>query len=153
MADSIRKQILAAIKTKFESLVAGTDGYNYTWFKVTNAPMPRNYTLNDNEIRFYVDYENKIEDGYQSITKIMNVQVEFWHPVAEEEIPGNILEDMLADSVKAMTADIYWGGLAINTQETGNDLTYEENENRLIYGVSTWEIEYRHNVGDPTSNT
>ncbi|MBI3582378.1 MAG: hypothetical protein HY096_00325 [Nitrospinae bacterium] len=133
MATTKRQSIMAAVKTRLESITVA-NGYDfnlgshvYEW---------RTATLNDNEIPGIVfrDVQNvKIEGGPIAYFRWgLNIEIDI---ITQGGTSITDIRKMIGDVYKAIGTDHRWSGLAILTEQPNMDEIQSEQQEKKIAGA------------------
>jgi len=80
----------------------------------------------------------------------LTIVVEFYYRPKIGASKADELNRLLAELTKRVMIDYTQGGLALNTEEVGNDLDIDGIYDKIINGSITFEVTYRHGTFDPT---
>jgi hypothetical protein len=151
MADTLRENIIADIKTTLEA-VRLVNGYDNDIASVQRWKQGGNSLRQVPCIIVNAGPEEKSQEVYPAITCRMQVVIDVWTRHDETTDPRStdaILNSLLGDVEKALMADIYRGGYAKNTNITGN-VPFETVQGQPYAGIIIEaEILYRHLATDP----
>lgn len=144
MADTIRQQIMNAVKTRLQAITV-INGYNFDLgnkvFEWKDSPFA------DNEMPGLI-YKDVSCDISQVEGHRCNLHIEIEIAARAGSIALDIRK-MIADIYKAIKVDIQWGLLAMDTLPEGDSMMIDEG-GKLIGGVSIkFIILYRTKEWDP----
>lgn len=146
---SIRENIMAHLKDRFETVEEGVGGSTLTWEHVTRDPLSKKAFQFESAVSILDPTERKTKEiNYELAT--LRVAVEFTYRVMVGDERGTEANRLLMEIQKTMRSDIQTGGLALNTVEVRSELDIDGPDDKLIGGVSFWDVTYRHRNNDPT---
>jgi len=146
MADSVYQDIIDAVDTKLKTILttaayATNLGSNVNWWRdLENKPFQASELP-------AVNCKDEIADVSPSAKKIDGYQL-----FIELNIICSTIVTMrlaISDIVKALNADITWGGLAYNTEIKSSEAEVEQKENKYFSGIIPVEIYFNTVAGDP----
>jgi hypothetical protein len=145
---SKRENIVQHLKDRFETVRQGVDGYTVEWDNVERGPLTRQDKILDATVSLTDTRETKTAmiGVYECRLTIV---VEFAYRVREGDDPLHELNRLLVDVQRLMRTDIQAGGLCLNIVETSTELDAEGPADRVVGGVTFWEVLYRHSLQDP----
>jgi len=139
MVDSIRQRIISAMDTRFKTILT-TGGYvtnigqHVFWWK--SSPLQ----LSDLPGMNCKDRTSEKAPGCGIYENSLPVEIEA--SVSGSASPEDIRK-ILADFEKCVGVDETWGGLALATDIDGDDISVEQNENKIGLARVMMTIEYR----------
>jgi hypothetical protein len=143
MTDSIRERIVRDVVTAVE----GITGYSGLTVE-RNRPEPATKF----PALVVVEGAQTSDDGMFGITDVrLLLDVEGYVAGADAVAANTSASTLMAEVVRAVLADETRGGLAVDTRETGTDLTIDRGEGRrpLVQFTVSFEIRFFHRPGDP----
>lgn len=150
MPDSVRKQIMAAIATRFATITTG-NGYKTsagstvsTWRDLEAAP----WTSADLPAINIRDVEQEVEAKPSSL-QIVRLAIEC--DVAGASIA--VVRDIISDIQAAIGTDEKWSTLARRTEYEQDSVGVEHAKNKLAAGVVRFVVVYQQARWDPDSNS
>lgn len=153
---SRRNDIAEYIKDSIASIVTGApDNYTQTYREVTRDPIDNSIVakLQPGEACVGVyDTEEEKTRNFNSTNSKLTVVVEFYYKPKIGQTKAEELNRILAELTKRVAVDYSQGGLALNTEEVGNDLDIDGIYDKIINGSITFEVTYRHGLFDPTKD-
>lgn len=150
MATTIREQIMAHLKSRYESVAAGVNGYNITWNKVLRRSPTKHEAREGNHTVVILDVGEKVKSGVGFDYVTLRVLIEFHVPIFENDEPSTVLNEALGDVVRLAMSDIQCGGLTLNVEDDGNELDIDGAEDKVGSGVVALNVQYRRRSNDPT---
>jgi hypothetical protein len=148
---SIRENILEFLKVRFEDLAEGSGGYTETWNTVTRRPL-RAVEMDAGSSLAIFDTNERAVPEIQYTLKTLEVAIEFYIVArigSDEDQNSTELNRLLTDIQRAMRSDITCGGLCHNSVETRSEFDLDGPGERLVGGITFWNISYRHKENDP----
>jgi len=145
---SLRENIMAHLKDRFEQVKTGVNDFETEWDVVSRAPLSRTQKGLDATVSLTDTRERKTP----MIGKMdcrLTVVVEFAYRVKQGDEPETELNRLLCEVQRTMRSDITAGGCCLNIVENSSELDLEGPDDRLVGGVTFWEVSYRHKVDDP----
>ena len=151
MADTVRERILQNLVTTLQGVTTSA-GYATTLRKVTRIPASA-FSLTELPMVMLVDASEEKEDGNpaQFTRCLLHLELICWN--ANYSTPSEEALKILGSVEKALYVDQRRGGLAIDTDVTGNETLIAEEA--MPYGGVTifMDVHYRHRLGDPYALT
>ena len=148
---SIRENILGFIKDLFEGQSEGFNGYTETWNTVVRRPLTATeMDAGASMAIFDTNERNTPEIGHS--LKTLEVGIEFFLVTkygSDNDQNSSELNRLLTDIQRAIRVDIQMSGLAINSVETRSEFDLDGPGERLVGGITFWNITYRHKENDP----
>src|SRR4030067_3027726 len=143
MADSIRQQIMNAVKTRLQAITT-VNGCNYNLG--SNVFEWRNTPVSDSELPALIYRDISCDTEYfETHRHRLHIEVE----LAMKDIAASTIRKMIADVIKAIGVDVQWSNLAINTHPEGDEIIIKQSE-KIIEGASVkFAIEFRTKEWDP----
>jgi hypothetical protein len=146
---SIREQILVHLMERFKQVVKNIDGHSVTWSSVYRSPIPSSEITRNSVISIIEEGETK-RPRISVMDCDLTISTEFWYKMKLGDVPSMEANRLLSDIQLTMRSDISCNNLAYNLVEISNSIDIDSMTDRLINGVITWVISYRHNVDNPT---
>ena len=153
---SLRERILTVLKSRYENIEAGVDGYTITWNRVVRRPLTETEQEAGDALAIIDSAEVKSAE-VQHYRSTMTVFTEFWIKLMEGDDPSVRLNLALLDVQRTMLSDI--GALetpgdpttqlAVDITEVRNEFDIDSAADRLVGGIVQWEVIYRHSEDDP----
>jgi hypothetical protein len=143
MADSLREQIMAAVKTRFEGITAA-NGYETTIGARTFKWRVTDFQDEELPCHNFRDTECETEQ-FLSGVHLHKMKVE---SIAVAKQPADMDADkygrkMLADIWKRIGVDRKWGSLAYDTNPLRDEIIIEHDNVKLVAVKVEFEIKYR----------
>lgn len=144
---SLRFNIVQHLATRFKDAV--DDQGAPVWHQVLTDPVSKTSAIQAPSIGLYDPDERKNpEVGYKLCTLVLAVEF-FLRPGLGEE-GSDILDRYHTLIYKTIRKDINCGGLCLNSVENRFEKDIDGPDDRLVGGISFWELTYRHKANDPT---
>lgn len=151
MVDTVRNQILEALKTKFEGITAGqpvSNPYDFTWSTVTRGVKALNAKNKKYALAIVDVDESKIQEIH--ITKCnLRVLLEFRCYIDANEESSDKANNVMGNIQRVIHEDTYLGGLCQDIAETGNEIDIDTENDRMVSGVVYLTVYYRHRTDNP----
>ena len=148
---SIREQILAHLKTRFEAITAGVDGFTETWEVVTREPLSAQPTIVKGQAAIGIyELPERSAPNIGVTNKTLRLVLEFHYKLDDAELASMELNRLLLDVQRTMLSDTTSGGLSLNVTEDGNELDIDGPGDGLVVGAAVFNVLYRHKTGDPS---
>lgn len=145
---SVRDQIVRHLETRFRGRKAGVDGANVTWNFVSTLPLTKNKAREGPALGIYdVSERSRPLQGYD--LRNLNLVLEFFVPVYEDENAREVLNLYLAEVIRTVGLDPTMGCLALNAEENGNELDIDGTVDKVVSGVVIFDVQYRTRVNNP----
>ena len=143
MADSIKRQILDAIDTRFKAILVANGyetnaGQNVFYWRTQMVPENKlpaivyRGTTNRSEVGAGALYENTL-----------TVEIDGFVSASTDLEADTLLDKLRADIEKAIKVDDMWGGLALTTEKISDEPTLDRKEKVFGWTAIVIEIEYR----------
>jgi len=146
MADTIREQIIANIKTTLEGITTGA-GYNNTLKSVYRDPVAVQDIAQFPAAFILTGTEDPVQRASSVVVRTMNLTVEFWvHPGKEL---SKAVESMRGDIQKAMVVDPRRAALAQDTLEGPSSDVLLLEEIPFAGSQIGYSVPYRTKIEDP----
>ena len=140
MPDTIRQQIMDALKTRLKTITT-TNGYQTDLGK--NVFEWRSSALNSGELpaAIYRDTACETEEQISAHQHNLSIEVE----VIAASGAGTAVEvrQLIADVAKAVGSDITFGGLATNTIPLGDESASEQDEKKIGGALIHFAVSFR----------
>lgn len=117
LPNNIDNQIIQAIKTRFESITAGSD-YNYTYDKVYDD-FPSVAAIEESKtkvINIRVNYESLDGTREKANDTIHDIRLTVLIDLIARGYSASDVRKMKSDILKSIGQDLTWGGLAFHTE-------------------------------------
>lgn len=148
-----RNEIANYIVDRIKSIETDIDGYTQSYRFVSRDPvdLPTVQKLQPGEalVGVYDTGEEKQRE-FNATRSTLTIVVEFYYRPKMGQTKAEVLNNLLAEITKRVMVDYQQGGLALNTEESGNDLDIDGIYDKIINGSITFEVTYRHGTFDPT---
>lgn len=150
---SRRNELANYIVNRIETIVKDVDDYTQAYRFVTRDPVDIATVskLSPGEAMVGVyDIGEEKQREFGSTRSVLTVIVEFYYKPKVGQMKAGELNRLLAELTKRVMTDYQQGGLALNTEEAGNELDIDGIYDKIINGSITFEVTYRHGTFDPT---
>ncbi|KRW94355.1 hypothetical protein [Paracoccus sp. MKU1] len=144
---TVRERIMQAIQARFESAPAQPG--DISWGLVTRKPITKSDIANENFALGLYDTSERIKEGTGWEMHFLNVVLEFHVRIHEGDEPSTFLNHCLGQVSTRIGEDITWGGLAINTRESGSELDIDGAFDKYVSGILVVDVSYRCRPNDP----
>ena len=153
MENTVRELILANIKTTLEGIIAGAE-YGNTIASVQRWKQSGNILTSVPCIIVNAGQENLEQRPGLKTSQKLTATIDLWTRHDETVNPGSTdsyLNNLLGDIKKILMVDYTRGGYAVNTRIM-SIIPFESTQGQPYAGlIIDCEIEYRHNITDPTT--
>jgi hypothetical protein len=146
---SYRDNIMEYYLDLFVNLRAGTDEYSVTWNSVERKPLPASPSNFPSTAISIMDHRESKKELIGMYQCHLIIHTEFAIRLNVGDNPSVELNRLMLDVQRAMRKDNTAGGLIINVVETNSELDIEGPGDRLVGGIISWEVHYRHALDDP----
>lgn len=151
MTDTVRERILTRLVENFtlQSTAAPIgDPYTYAWDQVLRSPTKDWAYKRRRTLGVYDMHETKKTlAALKDCT--LKVSLEAAIMLNGDEAPSETLNEIFGGIQRNLGADPTLNGLAVDVQETSNDLQIEDENKRWVRGIVMIDIRYRHALSDP----
>lgn len=149
MSDSIRKRILQALVTLFDTVAQDGDKYPFAFNYVTRLPVANLKTGQRAVLGIYAGEDPKSVRAGIVMDCLMTVTFEIWvHRDTGENMP-DLLEDALALVERRLMEDQRLGGLALDINIQRLDTDIDGPFDNQSAGAITATVRYQHHRDDP----
>lgn len=153
MSNSVRKNILQALVTKFTSVVEGqppSDPYPFAFSLVTRSPVQGLKIGQRAVLGIYPEENTKTPTAGIVMDNMMGVRFELWlNKNLGEDLP-DLLEDGLAVIERRLMEDQTLGRLCFDINVTGLDTDIDGPIDNNAAAVVTATFRYRHHRDNPS---
>lgn len=146
---SYRDNIMEYFLDKFRDMRRGTNEYSTTWNDVSRKPLAASVAAVPDTAIAIMDHRERKNPLIGMYDCFLTVHTEFAIRLKLGDDPSTELNRLMVDVQRAMRSDNTAGGLCINIVETGSELDIEGPGDRLVGGIISWEVLYRHSLDDP----
>jgi hypothetical protein len=146
---SLRDNIIENIVDRFVSMQKNVDEYSTTWNSVTRSPLPDSVSQIPDTAISIMDFRERKNPVIGAFEPNLVLHAEFAIRLKVGDIASVELNRVMVDIQRVMMSDIYSGGLSLNIVEVSSELDIQGPGDRLVGGIITWEVLYRHKHDDP----
>lgn len=148
MADSIRLQILKAIKTRLSAMDVPT--YTFKFSQVALGPLGPSDATKRYMAGIVAGEEKKQPRIHPMYDCILPVTIEMRMTINQGDLsPAEEVERVLADVQTCLMTDTTCGGIALNCNETGNAVDLDLYTDKTVMAAVFLQVLYRHTINDP----
>jgi hypothetical protein len=148
-----RVNVMQAIRDKVSAITPGVDyafGYRFVTSDPLGAENIGKLSVGQAGVGVYDTHEEKRRlMGFTNAT--LTVVVEFYYLPKVGQAKADMLNQILAELTKALTADQTLNGTALMIEDVSNSIDIDGIYDRIINGSITFHVTYRHGLFDPTS--